>query len=195
MSGFATRWMPIFLGGMIFLVCIFAATITQAQFFEDSLFQEDLLGEDDALFLEDADEGGISQEQDFTEGDKFVDESAIPEDIRGIDEQGRRFQLTLAGERDELLINIAWGVGTGLMIGGWYALINEGDNRETQRALGLGMVLGSIMGTLVGSRTLFFPDAARSVGKTELPVDSTPSFLPLISLNKNDARIGFRMTF
>ncbi len=194
MSGFATRMMPIFLGGMIFIVCIFAAKIAQAQFFEDSLFQEDLLGDDEALFLEDTDEG-VTQEQDFTEGDKFVDESQVPEDIRGIDEKGRRFQLTLAGERDELLINIAWGVGTGLMIGGWYALINEGDNRETQRSLGLGMVLGSIMGTIVGSRTLFFPDAARPVGKTELPVDSTPSFLPLISLNKNDARIGFRMTF
>ena len=194
MSGFATRMMPVFWGGTIFLVCLLGATVAQAQFFEDSLFQEDLLGEDNALFLEDSDDG-VSQEQDFTEGDKFVDETQIPEDIRGIDESGRRFQLTLSGERDELLINIAWGVGTGLMIGGWYALINEGDNRETQRALGLGMVMGSIMGTLVGSRSLFFPDIARPVSKSELPADSTPTFLPLVSLNKNDTRIGFRMTF
>ena len=47
-------------------------------------------------------------------------------------------------DRDDLPFNIAWGAGTGLLIGGWFALINEGDNRETQQAIGVGVVPGSV---------------------------------------------------
>ena len=180
-------------------VLLVSAPPARAQFFDESLEQEELFTEDENAFFEDRtfgteDTGGASQEQDFTEGNRFVDEQLIPADQRALTQGGRRLQLTLGKERDTLPLNIAWGAGTGLLIGGWFALIGEGDNRQTQRSIGLGIVTGILLGVAVGTRTVFNPDAPRPVGQTP-PAKDGPQFSPVVALDKGDSRVGFRMTF
>ena len=113
------------------------------------------------------DEFGMPSE-DFTEGGEFIDESTLTPAEEAVTIGGRQGQLRLLGERQLLPQNAAWGAGTGLLIGGWFALINQGTNRETQRSLGLGVVLGTIVGLAVGARSLIAPKAPQPVGALDL---------------------------
>ena len=188
----------VFFAGQMLMV---SARPARAQFFDESLEQEDVFTQDDNAFFEDQsfgteDTGSLSQEPDFTEGNKFVDEQLIPADQRSLTEGGRRLQLTLGKERDTLPLNIAWGAGTGLLIGGWLALIGEGDNRQTQRSIGLGIVTGILLGIAVGTRTVFNPESPRppSVGQAT-PAKDGPQFTPVVALDKGNSHVGFRLTF
>lgn len=191
MNSHTSYFLPLFL-----LFClVFGAGQAQAQFFDETLEQDELFVEDENQFFEPRfdDIGGGVQEEDFTEGDKFIDESLISPDQRSISTDGRRFQLALSEERDELPLNIAWGAGTGLLIGGWFALISEGDNRETQRSIGMGIVTGILLGALVGTRTVFLPDAPR-VSDTGSAAPQQ-SIQPVVLLTSRQARVGLRFTF
>lgn len=171
--------------------------IVQAQFFDETLEQDEFFVEDEDQFFEPrGDDFGTSfPEQDFTEGNRFIDESLTPADGRGLTRGDRQFQLTLESDRDDLPLNIAWGAGTGLLIGGWFALINEGSNRETQRSIGIGIVVGIILGTLVGTRSVFDPEAPRPIGQSAPPAEGPAQFTPLVSLQPEKPSIGFQMTF
>jgi len=133
---------------------------TRAQGNEDYFFEDDEFSQESDPFQE-QDEFG-NPVDDFTEGGEFIDESTL--DADGVSVSGRQAQLRLLGERELLPQNAAWGAGTGLLIGGWFALINQGTNRETQRSLGLGVVLGTLVGLAVGARTLVAPSAPTPVG-------------------------------
>lgn len=132
----------------------------RAQGTDDYFFEDDEFFREEDPFQE-QDEFG-NPVDDFTEGGEFVDESTLEGD--GVTVGGRQAQLRLLGERELLPQNAAWGAGTGLLIGGWFALINQGTNRETQRSLGLGVVLGTLVGLAVGARTLIAPSAPTPVG-------------------------------
>lgn len=179
-------------------VLLISAAPAWAQFFDDSLEQDDLFVEDDNAFFEDQGQDGFgtpSPEQDFTEGERYVDESLIPPDQRG-SIQSRQAQLTLGRDRETLPLNIAWGAGTGLLIGGWFALIGEGNNRETQRSIGLGIVAGILLGAAVGTRSVFDPEAPRPATSEASPrSDEGPQFSPTVALEPERASVGFRMTF
>jgi hypothetical protein len=184
---------------------LLAATPARAQFFDESLEQEDLFVEDEDAFFEDRgggfgeDTGGpTTGEPDFTEGDRFIDEQLVPADQRALTEGGRQFQLTLGRERETLPLNVAWGAGTGLLIGGWFALIGEGDNRQTQRSIGLGIVSGIILGLMVGTRTVFNPEAPRPtapVSDAARPADEGSRIEPIVAFSPGESRLGFRLTF
>lgn len=178
---------------------LFSAAPAWAQFFDESLEQQQFFPEDEDEFFEDRGGDGFgtpSPEQDFTEGDQYIDEELIPADERGVTARGRRFDLTLGRERETLPLNIAWGAGTGLLIGGWFALIGEGDNRETQRSIGVGIVAGILLGVAVGTRAVFDPDAPRpTVGEAQPGPGDGPQFSPALALQPDDTRVGFRMTF
>lgn len=151
---------------------------------------DDYFAEDDEFFQEDdpfqqQDEFG-NPVDDFTEGGEFVDETELEGD--GPTLSGRQAQLRLLGERELLPQNAAWGAGTGLLIGGWFALINQGTNRETQRSLGLGVVVGTLVGLAVGARTLIAPAAPQPVGAVmpwgdgadrSVMASSAPAFSPI----------------
>jgi hypothetical protein len=94
-------------------------------------------------------------------------------------------------------MNVAWGAGTGLLIGGWFALISEGDNRSTQRSIGLGIVTGILLGVAVGTRAVFNPNTPQpaGVGAAAPPAKDGPQFSPVVALDKGDAKVGFRLTF
>lgn len=177
------------------------ATPAFAQFFDESLEQEDLFVEEDAAFAEDSGAQDFGQptspEQDFTESNRFVDESLLPSGGPGTTVGGRQLQLTLGRDRETLPLNVAWGAGTGLLIGGWFALINEGDNRQTQRSIGLGIVAGILLGIAVGTRTVLDPNAPRptSVGDAAPTSADGPQFSPAVALEPDGTRVGFRMTF
>ena len=148
------------------LICLLGgfSQRVQAQGSEDTFFEDEDFAPDDDAFKQ-QDEFGAPKE-DTTEGGGFIDESQIPGGE--ITVGGRQAQLRLLGERELLPQNAAWGAGTGLLIGGWFALINQGTSRETQRSLGLGVVVGTLIGLAVGARTLIAPNAPQPVGANDL---------------------------
>ena len=131
----------------------------KAQSFDN--FDRDEFVESDEEFGPEGDGFEEAGPQDFTEGGKFIDEEAAPA-RRGITLRGRRTQLRVRSERELLPLNVAWGAGTGLLIGGWLALIENGTDRDTQRSIGLGVVLGGLLGMTVGLKTVIAPDAPRA---------------------------------
>lgn len=141
--------------------------------FDDEFGEDDFFGGDDDGFGSGDDFFG-TPEEDFTDGGEFVDESQLPP-AQVITEGGRQFQLRALGERERLPMNAAWGAGTGLMIGGWFALINNGTNRETQRSLGLGIVVGTIIGITVGIRSLIAPNAPIPISQSAPSLWGEPS--------------------
>ena len=197
MNGKIPRIIPILLSAGLLAFVLLSSAPAHAQFFDETLEQDDLFSKEDEQFFEPQgdDLGEPSQEEDFTEGDKFVDDSLVPGEQGGVSAKDRRFQLTLKDDRNDLPLNIAWGAGTGLLLGGWYALINEGDNRETQRAIGMGVVLGLIAGAMIGTRSVFSPDAARPVGKNGPSSRKKNNFTPLVMLKAKNPFIGFQLRF
>ncbi len=158
-----------------------------AQLGGDFFEEEDFFEEDDPF--RDEDEFGLPQE-DFTEGGEFIDESTLPPSEQGLI-GGRQRELRLLGERELLPLNAAWGAGTGLIIGGWFALINQGTSRETQRSLGLGVVVGTVIGLLVGARTLVAPDSPTAAAPVEFSSSGDHDSLAATSLGS----LPFQMTY
>ena len=204
------RLLPIFFATLMVLhLLVVAATPARAQFFDDSLDQEDAFVQDDNQYFEDTGTGtlpgepgqaaGASAGPDYTEGNRYVDESLVPRSTGVPTQTSRRMQLSLGRERTTLPLNVAWGAGTGLLIGGWFALISEGNNRQTQRPIGLGIVSGILLGVMVGTRNVFNPDAPKpAVGDAGPPPKAKkdgPQFSPVVALNKGGSQVGFRMTF
>jgi hypothetical protein len=157
------------LASLLAAACLLAASAKPAlaQGADDNFFEEDEAFQEEDPFRE-RDEFGLPVE-DFTQGGEFIDESTLPPAEQEVTIGGRQAQLRLLGERQLLPLNAAWGAGTGLLIGGWYALINQGTNRETQRSLGLGIVLGTVLGLVVGVRTLIQPQAPAAMGAFDPP--------------------------
>lgn len=134
---------------------------------------------------------------DFSEGGRFVEDDRQGISRDGVTLRGRRTQLGLEQEREQLPLNAAWGAGTGLLIGGWFALIGNSDDRDTQRSIGLGSVLGALLGVFVGTQILIDPDAPRAA-KNE-PKQNLHIFIPVLTASndrpKTLARIGLAFHF
>ncbi len=166
----------------------------EAQFFEN--FDRGDFEESDEEFGEGGDVFGESERDDFTEGGQFVDEESELSPA-GISISGRRTQLRVRDERQLLPRNVAWGAGTGLLIGGWFALIESGSDRQTQRSIGLGIVLGAILGMTVGLKTVIAPDAPRAA---MLHPAGRPRLQPTVMLgaggtSASPLRVGFALHF
>ncbi len=165
---------------LVALICMAPPGPALAQFSEDEFSRDDFV-ESQEGFAED--EGGFDRPpaaDDFTEGGQFVDEEKAEEaGPAGATVRGRRDVLRLEEEKRDLPLNIAWGAGTGLLIGGWFSLIGNGDDRTTQRSIGLGIVLGALLGMTVGLKTVIVPDAPRAAmrrpGFEADPMDSLVS--------------------
>lgn len=145
---------------LMFLAAPFPA---MGQFLNDE-FERDEFVESDADFTEERPFGTPGLTEDATEGGLFVDEDPTGggRGFGGVTIRSRTTQLRVEQEKQMLPLNVAWGAGTGLLLGGWFALINEGDDRATQRSIGLGAVLGALLGLTVGLKTVIAPDAPRA---------------------------------
>ena len=65
-------------------------------------------------------------------------------------------------EKREGISNIAYGAGTGLLIGAWTAFITqETTTRNQWKTIGTSTVLGGAIGMLLGTRSIWDPNASR----------------------------------
>jgi len=126
-------------------------------------FQNSEFGTTDGFF-----EPGLAEDDDpfapmDEEGDLYIDEDSFDIDT----EQALQDSLftqreLLERERQQSIANIGYGAGTGLMIGGWSAFIaQETTTRNQWRTIGTSTVLGGIIGMLLGTRSVWDPEAVR----------------------------------
>ncbi len=178
-----------------------------AQFFNDA-GQSDGFVESDDQFFEDADrQGGISPAPRQQADDRFTDSGGFIDEDRGgvelptpgrVTIDRRRTQIRIQGERDLLPLNTAWGAGTGLLIGSWFAIIQNGTDRETQRFIGMGVVLGAGLGVALGLKTLINPSAPSAAMADPPKSEPGISAQPLVTLATGAGspfRIGLTLRF
>ncbi|MBF0278340.1 MAG: hypothetical protein HQM13_11135 [SAR324 cluster bacterium] len=147
---------------------------TQDSFFQDDsldTFQEEEFSNDldlnelDFEQLEDSDQLLQDEPTDFQSEDQtdvYVDEDVLPDNTQQLLDEALRLRGTfLQQEKVNFAPNILYGVGTGLMIGGWFALLTANSSRDTLRSIGLGIVLGGVMGSIIGGRSVLTPNAPR----------------------------------
>ncbi|MGK5092696.1 hypothetical protein WDW89_11870 [Deltaproteobacteria bacterium TL4] len=158
------------------------AVFAQSQFEDDSSFDEtDQLDDEETDFGDDfensdgfdsLDEGDsdadgegsfLNEEQDTQE--QYIDDSLIPEGAeKSLESIFLKQRQLLLEEKINAPLNVAYGAGTGLMIGGWIALLASRTARDTLRSIGLGIVTGSMVGVSIGTRSVWDPNAKRPGG-------------------------------
>jgi hypothetical protein len=193
----------------LLMLLVFAASLalapgrSWAQSSDDDAADADFgldTGEDD--FVESGADAMVPSgqaEEDFTEGAQYVDE-ATPSaaGAAGGALNVRQAQARIRQERSMFPLNAGWGAATGLMIGGWFALINAGSNRATLQNVGTGIVLGATLGLFVGARTVINPDAPQAApaqGANDAVPSTQPSATPLVSLDAQGVKLGILLTF
>lgn len=103
--------------------------------------------------------------------------------------------LAAALEKDKEMLpdNIMYGVGTGAMIGGWFALVQGGTARDNVRYLTVGILAGVLLGTAVGNKALFMQ---RAPGAAFNPKQSNPNqLLPQLQVAPTKIALNWQMTF
>jgi hypothetical protein len=134
-------------------------------------------------------------EEEQSEGGQYVDEST-QSGRASVDLSGRQAQVRINQERNQLPLNAGWGAATGLLIGGWLSLLNQGDNRSNLQNIGTGVVAGVVLGLFVGARTVIDPSAPVPQGVMN---DTTPSgkttTTPLVALDNHGLKVGVLFQF
>ena len=97
------------------------------------------------------------------EEDMYLDDDSFGVDTEQALKESLLSQGALMGrEKREGISNIAYGAGTGLLIGAWTAFITqETTTRNQWRTIGTSTVLGGAIGMLLGTRTIWDPNASR----------------------------------
>ena len=97
------------------------------------------------------------------EEDMYLDDDQFGVDTEQALKEGLLSQGEMMGrEKREGISNIAYGAGTGLMIGAWTAFITqETTTRNQWRTIGTSTVLGGAIGMLLGTRSIWDPNASR----------------------------------
>ena len=100
-----------------------------------------------------------------TEDTQYVGE----EQISAAEEARKRaglptIDLAAALEKDKEMLpdNIMYGIGTGAMIGGWFALVEGGTARDNVRFLTMGVLVGVLLGVAIGNKSLFIQQTPMS---------------------------------
>jgi hypothetical protein len=122
----------------------------------------------DTRYLEDEGEY-LWEEQQFLDvtGEEFKTEDSQyvgDEEVKAAREAAKRagvpsIDLAAALERDKEMLpdNIMYGIGTGALIGGWFALVEGGNARDNVRYLTIGTLVGALLGVAIGYKSLFTP--------------------------------------
>lgn len=172
-----------------------------------------LYAQDDG-YLED--EGSsLWQEQQFLDvtGQEFTTEDAQyvgEEDVAAAQEAARRAGLpsldlasALEREKEMLPDNIMYGIGTGAMLGGWFALTQGEEARENVRFLTVGTLIGALLGIAVGNKSLFlgqtslFPkeDDAKTKPFQLARVETRSYFTPQFAVTPKSASFNLKIDF
>ena len=133
----------------------------------------------------------------FDSTDQYLDEGAFSDETESNlkDDLVDRREL-LSQEGKAVPSNLGYGAGTGLMIGTWFAFIRkETDTRQQFRTIGTSTVIGSLVGIMLGTRSVWDPSAPRPED------DAVPTaFLQspagwLFSRDKESTKIAYRWKF
>jgi hypothetical protein len=104
--------------------------------------------------------------------DQYIDESQFSdttEDRIRFDFENQ--QKLLVQERQNAISNVGYGGGTGLMIGTWFAFVQQETNTRNQfRIIGTSTVLGAIIGATLGTRAVWDPAGPRPTPATGLRI-------------------------
>jgi hypothetical protein len=187
--------------------------ITVLLFFMFYSFQPVLMAQS-ANYLED--EGSsLWEEQQFLDvtGEEFATEDAQyvgEEDITAAQEAARRagipsIDLASALEREKEMLpdNIMYGIGTGAMLGGWFALVMGEEARENVRFLTVGTLVGALLGVAVGYKSLFMsqraslsPELQRLQPDWQMADNETGSSItPYLAITPQSARFDLQIRF
>ncbi len=119
----------------------------------------------------------VTGEEFTTEDNQYVGE----EEIKAAKEAAKRsglpsIDLAAALERDKEMLpdNIMYGIGTGVLIGGWFALVQGGDSRENVRFLTVGTLAGALLGMAIGYKSLFVSQGPE-ISSLMQPVSDQPN--------------------
>ena len=175
---------------------------------------------DDPLLLDESDEFGFEQlggddfqrddfgtqpaqdlfeppDSQFDSGDQYLDEGAFSDETESTmkDDLLVRREL-LSQEGKDAPSNLGYGAGTGLMIGTWFAFIRKETNTRQQfRTIGTSTVLGAVIGIMLGTRSVWDPDAPRPEESAE-PTAFMHSPAGWLFAQKRDAlKIAYRWKF
>ncbi len=93
--------------------------------------------------------------------------------------QGPGINLAAALEKDKQYLpdNIMYGLGTGLTIGGWFALLQGSSARDNTRYIGLGLVGGALLGIAIGTKSVYaykLQQAFNSTPQSKDPILGSP---------------------
>ncbi len=132
-------------------------TEKERQYIEDndnSLWKDDNFVDPGFAKPEEDDGSDINQD----DNDKYLD----PDEVNRMQDYQYKQDLEMNLSKNKLEqvglglpANVLYGVGIGLIIGGWLALWAGENAREDFRYLGTGVVLGATMGFLVGTKPLY----------------------------------------
>ena len=199
------------------LILVFSVVEIFAQNFDDDPlmldggdeFGFDQFGDDDfrgSDFGTDGLQGfGIQSGQDsqdpfdpqFDSGNNYLDEGAFSDETELTlkDDLIVRREL-LSKEGKEAPSNLGYGAGAGLMMGTWFAFIRrETNTRQQFRTIGTSTVLGSLIGLMLGTRSVWNPDAPRPEEISEpTGFSQTPSGW-LYAKRGEELKIAYRWKF
>ncbi len=136
-------------------------------------------------------------EDDFTEGNQYSDES-VGGGPGSVNLGARQAAVRIRQEREHFPLNLGWGAATGLVMGGWFALLNAGSNRATLQSIGTGVVLGALLGIAIGARTVINPEGpapAPPQGSNDVRPGGTVTMTPLVSMNAQGIKLGLQLSF
>ena len=198
----------VFILAIIFLTVSSVVDIAAQDFSDDPLmldesdeFGFEQLGGDDFQ----SDDFGTQPTQDpfepsdsqFDSGDQYFDEGAFSDETESTlkDDLLDRREL-LSQEGKDAPSNLGYGAGTGLMIGTWFAFIRKETNTRQQfRTIGTSTVLGAVIGIMLGTRSVWDPDAPRPEESAE-PTAFMHSPAGWLFAQKRDAlKIAYRWKF
>ena len=198
----------VFILAIIFLTVSSVVDIAAQDFSDDPLmldesdeFGFEQLGGDDFQ----SDDFGTQPAQDlfepsdsqFDSGDQYFDEGAFSDETESTlkDDLLVRREL-LSQEGKDAPSNLGYGAGTGLMIGTWFAFIRKETNTRQQfRTIGTSTVLGAVIGIMLGTRSVWDPDAPRPEESAE-PTAFMHSPAGWLFAQKRDAlKIAYRWKF
>lgn len=104
------------------------------------------------------DSTGSLDEQFNTNDGQYVSEEEIKAQEAALrNAQGSGLDIASALEKDKQLLpdNIMYGMGTGAVIGGWFALWAGKGGRENVQYLSVGILAGVLLGITVGTKSFY----------------------------------------
>lgn len=157
------------------------------------------------IYLED--EGtGLWQQDAFIESDGEGDplgsdgsgEYISDDRLKALEEaarmgQGPKVNIAQALEKERRMLpdNLVYGLGTGLMLGGWVALLEGGNARDNTRYLGIGLVGGVLISMAVGTKSVYQP-----LLKSQAPPPKQDAhFAPVLLAERQAPRAGMAYRF